>query len=125
MLGSECASPCAPDALQDAPIERIQDVRSHCETRLACRPGGGISAACCSISSSGERSPATSVGGLLGRPRLALAGDHRGTLRRLGGDDPGLAGSAAVFLGSATRPALLCGEELVKELNGDGAFADR
>ena len=60
-----------------------------------------------------------------GRPRRALAGDHHGALRRLGGDDPGLAESAGMFLGSAARLALLSGEELMKELNGDGAFTDR
>jgi hypothetical protein len=36
-----------------------------------------------------------------------------------------LAESAGMFLGSAARLALLSGEELMKELNGDGAFTDR
>jgi len=40
-------------------------------------------------------------------------------------NDPGLAESAGMFLGSAARLALLGGEELMKELNGDGAFTDR
>ncbi len=30
-----------------------------------------------------------------------------------------------MFLGSAAQLALLSGEELMKELNGDGAFTDR
>ena len=45
-------------------------------------------------------------------------------LLRLGGADPGVAESAAMFHGSATRLALLGGEELVKKLNGDRAFTD-
>ncbi len=39
--------------------------------------------------------------------------------------DPSLAESAGMFLGSTVRLALLGGEELMKELNGDGAFTDR
>ena len=38
---------------------------------------------------------------------------------------PVVAMTAAIFLGSATRRALLGGEVLMKELNGDGAFTDR
>jgi hypothetical protein len=64
-------------------------------------------------------------GDLLGRPRRAPARDHHGALRRLRGDDPGLAESAGMFLGSAARLPVLSGEELMKELNGDGAFTDR
>jgi hypothetical protein len=45
--------------------------------------------------------------------------------RPVGEDDPGLAESAGMFLGSAARPALLSREELMKELNDDGAFTDR
>lgn len=33
--------------------------------------------------------------------------------------------SAGMFLGTAARLTLLSGEELMKELNGDGAFTDR
>jgi len=55
----------------------------------------------------------------------SLAGDHRGALRRLGWDDPNLAERVAMFVGSAARLALLGGKELMKELNGDGAFTYR
>jgi hypothetical protein len=49
----------------------------------------------------------------------------QGALWRLGEDDPSLTESTAMFLVSAARLALFCGEELMKELNGNGAFTDR
>jgi hypothetical protein len=49
----------------------------------------------------------------------------QGALWRLGEDDPGRANSTAMFLVSAARLALFSGEELMKELNGNGAFTDR
>jgi hypothetical protein len=51
--------------------------------------------------------------------RLALAGDHRIASRGPGQVDPGPPGIAGMFLGSAARLAMLRGEELMQELNGD------
>ena len=58
-------------------------------------------------------------------PRLPLAADLHVALRSLRADTPALAWSAGMFVGSAARLALLSGEELMKELDGDGAFTDR